>query len=187
MSLLRSLIRKFWNGEDDEEDVDASHGILIKPDGTWEVAKSPKPKKATINPPNIIRPSSFIPGKDFSYYDQPSSSQAVLSFPPAFFPHANELNEKLEKCVELDIISSCVHKQTNNNVYILSIELPCGNNVTEAMNKFTAFVKAMKDVYDLNPIQQERINSVVSQQNYYLVVFEYDPKKYVFDKPKKDE
>jgi len=185
MCLFRSLIRKFWSKRE-EVDFNNSHGILIKPDGTWEVTKSPKKPAPTFNPPTIIRPGvPMIPGKDFHYYNQTPQVE-VLSAPPEYFPHAKELSTKLDKCVELDIISSCTHKKTPNNTYILSIELPCTENHSDTMKRFTSFVKAMKDVYELEPIQQERINSVVSHQNYYLVVFEYDPKKYIFDKPKED-
>lgn len=184
MCLFRSLIRKFWNKQKDDLDVSTTSGILIKPDGTWEVTKSPKKAAPPVNPPTIIRPPpAMVPGKDYHYYDQ-SPRIETLAFPPDYFPYAKELHEKLEKCLELEIVSSCVHKQTNNNVYILSIEVPCSENQTETMKRFSAFVKAMKDMYQLNPVQQERINSVVSHQNYYLVVFEYDPKKFVFDKPK---
>lgn len=182
MGLLRSLINKFWNKQvDDEIDFKGTQGILIKPDGTWTVAKPPT-KTPPTNPPKIIKmPSAPPPGKDYLYYSA-NSDLEDLSFPPDYFPYAKDLYDKLEQCVDMDIVSSCTHKQTHNSVYILSVQLPCGDNHTDSMKKFKMFIRAMEETYKLTAIQQERQNSSTCSDKYYLVIFEYDPRKFLITK-----
>lgn len=187
MALFRSLINKFWNKKKSEDvDFKGSHGILIKPDGTWSI--STPPKAPAYNPPKIIRQPQqpIVPGKDYLLYDTDSSLE-VLSFPPDYFPHAKELYGKLEKCIDMDVITSCIHKQTQNSVYILTVELPCGENHAENIRKFKAFVSAMESTYKLTAVQQERINSTTCADKFYLVVFEYDPRKFFIPKVKDDK
>lgn len=185
MGLFRSLIQKFWNRASPEKiDTKTCEGILIKPDGTWVIQKKPN-QTPPYNPPNIIKMPP-IPGKDYNFYDT-NTDLELLNFPPSYFPNGKELFTKLEACIDLDVISSCTHKQTQNNVYILSIEVPCGENQGESISRFNQFVKAMEKTYKLKPIQQERINSTTSSEKYFLVVFEYDPRQFTFQKLNGDE
>jgi hypothetical protein len=194
MSLFRSLIKKFWSKTDeDSTNFNTSQGILIKPDGTWSMSPSAN-KKPPVNPPNIIKmppAQNFVPGKDYLYYDQDPIIEE-LAFPPDYFPHAKELYGKLEKCLELEVVSSCAHKQTRNNVYILRVELPCRDvpgicSHIDNMKRFKTFVKAMEETYKLTAIQQERINSTTCADKYYLVIFEYDPRKFYINSKMKKE
>lgn len=188
MSLFRTLINKFWNKQkSDGIDFKGNHGILIKPDGTWSISQQPT-KPPPHNPPNIIKKptNTFVPGKDYMFYDT-NTELEVLAFPPDYFPHAKELYNKLEKCMELDVVSSCIHKQTPNSVYILSVELPCEDNHTDSMRKFKTFIQAMEQSYKLTAIQQERINSMTCSEKYYLVIFEYDPRKFLITKIRDDK
>ena len=189
MSLFRSLINKFWNKQKSKDiDFKGNHGILIKPDGTWSIS-NPAPKQPIYNPPNIIKRAPagpIIPGKDYMFYDT-NSDLEILAFPPDYFPHAKELYNKLEKCLELDVVSSCTHKQSSNSVYILCVELPCGDNHTDSMSRFKSFIRAMEQSYNLTTVQQERINSITCADKYYLVIFEYDPRKFFVTKLKDDK
>lgn len=178
MSILRSLFGWFFGETETDDPVDFkdSQGILIRPDGSWVVAPKQQPAKSTQTTP--VRPIVGPPiiGKDIDWFSIDSSRLDVIDFPPDYFPHAHELNSKLEQCLELDIISNCVHKQSQNNIYILTIELPCTSDHSVNMRKFKQFIKAMEELYKFKTIQQERINSRVSSDQTYLVVFEYDPK-----------
>lgn len=170
-------------------DFKKSQGILIRPDGSWVVVgdqkdNTPKPHPYAPPKPTVISTKPPIPGKDFNWYKkQESEAQLdVLDMPPDYFPFGTDLHTKLEQCIEKDIILSCVHKQTENKVYILSIELPCSPDQTENMKRFKMFIRAMEDKYKFKTVQQERINSSTCNDQQYLVVFEYDPKLFILKK-----
>jgi hypothetical protein len=180
MPILRYLYERFFRTKSKEPlDLNKSQGILIRPDGSWIVAPHNTPQVqhhpyAPQNPYGAGLPP--VLGKDLNWLSQDSNRLDVLNFPPTYFPHAQELYSKLEQCLDRDIITSCVHKQTQNNIYILAIELPCGPDHCENMRRFKQFIKAMEEMYDFKVIQQERINSSVCNEQSYSVVFEYDPK-----------
>ena len=186
MSILRSLFGWFF-GEtksDDPIDFKNSQGTLIRPDGSWIVApKQQNVSKTVPLPPRPIAPPPIL-GKDFDWFSVDAGRLDVIDFPPDYFPHAKELNSKLEQCLELDIITTCVHKQSQNSVYILAIELPCTSDQSVNMRKFKQFIRAMEDLYRFKTIQQERINSTTCSEQTYLVVFEYDPKVDILKKLK---
>lgn len=178
MKILRFLFDWFFDRDDPDDGVDFknSQGILIRPDGSWVIAPQQKPAQA--QPP--VRPMINTPpiiGKDMNWSTRNEPRLDVIDFPPDYFPHAKELHSKLEQCLELDIISSCVHKQSQNSVYILAIELPCTTDHSQNMVKFKQFIRAMEELYRFKTVQQERIYSTVCDQKSYLVVFEYDPRQ----------
>lgn len=191
MGILRRLFGVFKRHDNIPLDFKKSQGILIRPDGSWIVTSSnvnepPKPAASPYAPPpippKVVRASTIPAGKDYGWFDTDSSELNTINFPPDYFPQASELYSKLEQCLELDIITSCIHKETKNNVYILAIELPCTKDHTENAKKFKLFVKAMEEMYKFKTIQQERINSRTCDDQYYLVVFEYDPKSFILKK-----
>ena len=191
MGLLRSLFRKIFYRTKlgGELDFKNSQGILIRPDGSWIIAaKDPPQKKPQSKPqPNsnpfagIVSPTPVL-GKDLNWSTEDEPLLDILNFPPDYFPHAKELYSKLEQCLELDIITSCCHKQTKNNIYILVIELPCSTDQTKNMKRFKQFIKAMEEMYEFKTIQQQRINSITCNDQSYMVVFEYDPKNDILKK-----
>lgn len=194
MGLLRRLFGRFRQQKN--INLNNSQGILIRPDGSWVIApakeEKPKPKSpvSPYAPPTIIKSTSFIPGKDFNWLDSDTAQLQTIDAPPDYFPHGSELYSKLEQCLDLDIITSCVHKETDSSVYILAIELPCSKDHSENMKKFKLFIRAMEELYKFKTVQQERINSKTCNQQHYLVVFEYDPKCFILKKltgDKKDD
>lgn len=186
MKILRSIFGWFFGGTESDEPVDfnKSQGILIRPDGSWIVA--PKQNKpAQVAPP--VRPIASPPpiiGKDLNWFSFDETRLDVIDFPPDYFPHARELNSKLEQCLDLDIITSCTHKQSQNSVYILVIELPCESDASQNMRRFKQFIRAMEETYKFKTIQQERVTSRTCSGETYLVVFEYDPKGDILKKLK---
>lgn len=163
-------------------DFQNSPGIIIRPNGTWVVASkhnlsqmSQKPTQQVVKKPIAISAPPII-GKDLDWSTTEECTLDVLTFPPDYFPHAKELHSKLDQCVDLDIITSYQHKQSQNNVYMLFVELPCTQDAAQNMKKFKQFIKAMEDLYRFKTIQQEKINSLTCSDQSYLVVFEYDPK-----------
>lgn len=190
MGLLRSLLKRLFRTKSNEPlDLDKSQGILIRPDGSWIVAptNSQQIQHHPYSPQNPY--GSGLPpviGKDLNWLNTDSSRLDVLNFPPSYFPHARELYSKLEQCLDRDIITSCIHKQTQHNIYILAIELPCGPDHSENMRRFKHFIKAMEEMYKFKTVQQERINSSVCNEQTYSVVFEYDPKGDMLKKIKGD-
>ena len=185
MGFIRYLLEKFGSRKDKGPiNFKNSQGILIRPDGSWVVSNGQQNQVSPYAPPKII---ANIPPPPKARWWEDNPSITKLSFPPDYFPQAQELFSKLEQCIELDIIESCAHTQTENNVYILSIELPCQKDHAENMRKFKMFIKAMEEAYKFKTVQQERLNSVTSNKQHYLVVFEYDPKMHVLKKLKVDE
>ena len=193
--MLGYFFKKFFAREKQitAEDLKKTQGILIRPDGSWVVVDNdnptaPKPHPYSPPPKNTITAIPNIPGKDFNWYkkDPQDIQNSVLAFPPSYFPFANELHNKLEQCIDLDIINSCVHKETQNSVYLLTIELPCLSEHSENMKRFKTFIRAMEDKYNFKTIQQERINNSTCSESQYLVVFEYDPKLHILKKLKED-
>jgi hypothetical protein len=181
-----SWLKKLWKGNP-PVDFRNSQGILIRPDGSWVVASKPQaPPTATTNHPYAPPAPKVLakpPRRDF--FDE--SLLTDLTSPPDFFPQGAELFSKLEQCIQLDIISSCSHKQADGGVYILAIELPFSSNNTENMKRFKLFIKAMEEMYKFKVVQQERINSSTSTEQQYLVVFEYDPRLFILKKLNEDE
>lgn len=82
MCLFRSIINKFWNKNNSNTTINSgqTQNIIIKPNGTWSVAQTPKPP---MNPPTII-PPPVVPGKDYLLYHEPEVE--TVSFPPEFSP-----------------------------------------------------------------------------------------------------
>ena len=194
--MFRYLLDKFFRKEKKNipNDFKNSQGILIRPDGSWVVVDNEKPSPIKHHPyapsrPHIIHTGPPIPGKDINWYKQPEKDPHtdILDFPPEYFPYRRDLHTKLEQCIEKDIIVSCVHKQTENKVYILSVELPCSQDQNENMKRFKLFIRAMEDQYKFKTIQQERLNSSTCNDQQYLVVFEYDPKLFIMKKIKQGE
>jgi len=179
MGILRYLFQKFFDRTEEPVDFKNSQGILIRPDGSWVVADSKKKNDSSYAPPKIIT-NIPPPPKAGWWKDNPEITE--LPSPPEYFPQGPELFSKLEQCLHMDIIDSCVHTQTQNNVYILTIELPCQKDHAENMRRFKMFIRAMEEVYKFKTVQQERLNSVTSNEQHYLVVFEYDPKMHVLKK-----
>jgi hypothetical protein len=184
MGILGSLLKRFFRKEP-SLDLKEGQGIVLRPDGSWIVAPEKRPPPITsFAPPKIITQMPSIPRARW-WEDIPNATS--LNSPPDYFPHGHELFSKLEQCLDMDIIDSCSHIQTENNVYLLRIELPCDKNSVENMRRFKMFIKAMEEVYHFKTIQQERLNSTTSCNQHYLVVFEYDPKRFILKKVKDTE
>ena len=186
--------RIFRRAKKIQADFKSCQGILIRPDGSWIVIDKNKEN-------NEIKQHPYAPPTGYKQHTptglaHPTLGKAInwlapanadhklenLSAPPSYFPQSKELYSKLEQCLDLDIISSCVHKQSDQNTYILSIELPCLDAPQDNMKRFKIFIKTMEDLYKFKTIQQERINSSTCNEQYYLVVFEYDPKQFILKK-----
>lgn len=187
MRILRSLFNALFGRTKSNGLLDSknSQGILIKPDGSWTFAspqQSVKPHPYAPPNPGVGLPP--ILGKDLNWFSTDDIRLDVLTFPPSYFPHAQELYSKLEQCLDRDIITSCIHKQTQNEVYILVIELPCTTDHSDNMRRFKQFIKAMEEMYSFKTVQQQRINSSVCNEQTYSVVFEYDPKNHIMKKLK---
>lgn len=178
-----SWLKKLWKGSP-PLDFRNAQGIIIRPDGSWIVANKPPPapQPAQAHPHAANAPKVISAPKPRRNFFDEEVGLTTLNEPPEFFPQASELYSKLDQCVQLDIISSCSHKQAENGVYILAIELPCGPNNVENMKRFKLFIKAMEEMYRFKVVQQERINSSTCADQHYLVVFEYDPKLFILKK-----
>lgn len=188
MRILRSIFKAIFGGTKSNVPLDLknSQGILIRPDGSWIFApqQQQQVKPHPYAPPTAPGGLPPVIGKDIDWLSTDNSRLDILNFPPSYFPHARELYSKLEQCIDRDIITTCVHKQTQNNVYILYVELPCTSDHSDNMRRFKQFIKAMEEMYRFKTVQQERINSSVCDEKTYVVVFEYDPKNDLLKKLK---
>jgi hypothetical protein len=155
--------------------------LILKPDGSWEVSTANKIIQAHSNDllnSNLNKtPVKFPPPPSFSPYYRKQQQQDPIGevlTPPNFFPKKQELTEKLDKCLDMGLITSCVHIITEKNTYILKIEIPA-DDVEKTAPQIKLFTKAMEDNYTFKTIQQEKVLSKVSDSRYFLVCFEFDP------------
>lgn len=179
-----SHIADFFRDDTEKPIFKRNTYLVIRPDGTWVVDHS---RSQQPNAPNIIKKPNTPPNTYYSYAPpMPASVWSVLDDvgevlePPDFFPHKEKLNQKLNQCLELNVIASCIHTKTKNGTYLLQIEVPCCDDYAASYNQFKVFVKAMENQYEFKTIQQERILSKISNDTSHLVVFEYDPRKKLF-------
>lgn len=155
--------------EKDTEILPKDRVIVLRSDGTWVVSTNKVVKKTKIPAPNLpVFPTSW------HIHDQDEAGE-ILN-PPDFFPKKNELQDKLNQCMDAGVISSCTHTRTPNNIYILQVEIPCSDDYNQSCSQFRVFVKAMEVTYDFRSVQQERLISRISNQKIHRVIFEYDPK-----------
>ena len=162
--------------KDDKPIFQKNTHIVIRPNGTWVL------KTETKQPKVIKQPT---PTQNTSYYyknvDWFSTEEAgEILAPPDFFPHKSELSVKLNECLEHNVINSCQHTKTKNGTYVLRIELPCNDESLNAYSQFKLFAKAMESQYNFTTISTERILSKISNDHFYVIIFEYDPRKSIF-------
>jgi len=152
----------------------ASRNMALGANGGWmdPAVKTPQPNP--ISKPLVTPLSSY----DTPWWNSDlENNSEILNSPPTYFPHGNQLNIKLEQCLDIGIISACIHKSTGGRIYHLDIELPCTKDISQDMGRFNLFIKAMEEQYSLALIQQERVVKDTCYGTYYRVVFEYDPNK----------
>lgn len=173
-----SHVADFFKEDDERPIFKRNTHLIIRPDGSWVLDKQPTQPTT----PKIIKAPPLPP----TYYNTPSSAWSVwdeigeVLEPPDFFPHKTELTKKLKQCLDLNVVSSCVHTKTKNGTYLLQVEVPCTDDYSASFTQFKLFVKAMEKQYEFVAIQQDRVLSKVSNENSHLVVFEYDPRKKLF-------
>jgi len=143
--------------------------IILRSDGTWIVSTKKAPKSCAPSSPNL-------PVFPTSWYSHDQDDVGEILTPPDFFPKKNQLQDKLNQCIDAGVISSCTHTRTPNNIYILQVEIPCSDNYEQSCSQFKVFVKAMETTYEFRSIQQEKIISRTSNQKIHRVIFEYDPR-----------
>lgn len=179
--MLRKVFDFFSHVADFFRDGDApifkkNTHLILRPDGTWVLDQ--KSSGATKSPKIIKQPTNsyYTPSISWSVLDEVGE---ILS-PPDFFPHKDKLTDKLNKCLDMDVISSCVHIRTDKGTYILQVEVPCSEDYASSYTQFKTFVRAMEKHYEFKTIQEERILSKVTDGHTHFVVFEYDPRSKLF-------
>lgn len=101
----------------------------------------------------------------------------VVEKPPHFYPHKDELHLKLEQCLDLGIITSCIHK-SSGRAYLLDIELPGTNDRPKDLEKIKLFIRVMEKQYKLVIVQQNAINKLTAPGSFYRTIFEYKEETY---------
>lgn len=149
--------------------------LILRPDGTW-VIKDSKTKQQNT--------TSYYNMPPMPMYNFDSHDEGVLLGPPDEFPQKLELREKLDKCLELGVISSCCHKSIQHGVYLLDIQLPYDSTNANNWNQYKMFVKAMEEKYNFETVREEKIFSKISSEKYYAVSFRFDPRTYFLKKRK---
>ena len=156
--------------------------LVLRPDGSWILddnkSSTPPPVPKTIPTPNVSAWHSYGP------LDPISHVEVELSHPPSLFPFASELESKLSECIIAGVISSCVHTKTGNETYVLTIEIPYSKDKVAESTQLNLFVKAMRDKYQLLLLKRQKQISSVSAESYHMLVFEYDPRKKMFEEQK---
>lgn len=181
MCLIRGakwIYKKLFSEEEKKPLIPKDKMLVLRPDGSWilddnKPAPLPIPKK--VPTPNVSAWHSYGP------IDPISSVDVELEKPPGLFPFAKELEIKLADCMDAGVISSCNHKKTGNETYVLTIEIPYSKDKIVENTQLNLFVRAMKDKYHLSLLKRQRHISAVSCESHHLLIFEYDPRKKLFE------
>ena len=156
-----------------QEEHPATRNMALGANGGW-LSPTQTPPSVVPQKPLVTPLSSY----DTNWWNRDlENSSEVLDTPPTYFPHSKQLNIKLEQCLDIGLITSCVHKSTGGRLYHLDLELPCTKDIAQDMARFNLFIKAMEETYSLALVQQERVAKDTYYGTFYRVVFEYDPNK----------
>lgn len=154
--------------------------VVLRPDGSWILDDKPS---API--PNIISLPKTIPQPNVSpwhsYGPLDPVSDVELQHPPSLFPFAQELENKLAECVSAGVISSCTHTKTGDETYVLAIDIPYSKDKILENTQLNLFIKAMRDKYHLCLLKRHKHVSAISSESYHTLVFQYDPRKKLFE------
>lgn len=140
--------------------------MCLSPDGAWLDTQNQASENST---PDQNTPSHVVVSLR---EDIVGPLFMVVSRPPPFYPHQEDLHFKLEQCLELGIITNCVHK-SSGTVYILDIELPGTGDRGKDLKKLKLFIEVMQKQYKLIIVQQNAINKLTAPGVFYRTVFEY--------------
>lgn len=150
--------------------------LVLRADGSWILDDNKDAPEAKL--PNIPSWSPPVqPVLPLNYNQYAPKSDENLSAPPEFFPHAQELMLKLNECLTAGVVSGCTHLKTKDNIYVLTVEIPCGPNFPLNSTHVTMFIRAMKEKYALDLARKETFSSSISCHKYHTIVFEYDPRR----------
>lgn len=173
--LLKAISCFFDGDEEESECIPKNKFLVLRPDGSWIIDDKNK-----SNLPNPGRP----PIPPISSYAPPPNPcvDVELDAPPIFFPQAEDLKSKLDDCLVAGVVSKCRHIKTKDNVYVLTIDIPYTKTSSIDNTQVTLFIRAMRDKYRLSLASREKVCSTVTCCKHHTLVFEYDPRKILFDK-----
>lgn len=148
--------------------------MSISPSGAWFEPQHPNPPDEHT-PQHPLPPIPTITTNAIdTIWSMPEAGSLymVVSKPPHFYPHRDDLHIKLEQCLDLGIITSCIHK-SSGRAYLLDIELPGTPDRTKDLEKIKLFIKVMEKQYKLIIVQQNAVNKLTAPGCFYRTVFEY--------------
>lgn len=182
MCLIRGakwIYRQFFPDKEKKPLIPSDKFLVLRPDGSWILDDAKKPQ-----PPKVIKtPLPQAPSAWYSYGPlDPIGPDVELKQPPSLFPFAQELENKLNDCIVAGVISSCIHTKTGNETYVLTIEIPIGQDKSIENTQLNLFCKVMLEKYNLSLVKRQKEISAISCHSYHVLVFEYDPRKQLFDK-----
>lgn len=184
MSLLYRIIdvlSSIFCGEEDEKKpfLPKNKMLVLKSDGSWllcDDVSSPEPVLPPLPVP-YSGPVSYAPPLISSRDDE------ELPVAPKIFPHAEQLQNKLDECLAAGVITECTHLQTSSNIYILKVQIPITTTQAQHAAQVKLFIKTMNDKYELKLAHREVFHSTVTSAKHHTIVFEYDAREHLF-KPK---
>jgi hypothetical protein len=172
------IYRQFFPKKEQKPLIPKNKMVILRADGSWILDDNKPPTPKIIPTPNVSAWHSYGP------LDPISHVEVEMRHPPSLFPFAQELENKLSECLVAGVISSCVHTKTGNETYILTIEIPYSKDKVVESTQLNLFVKAMRDKYQLQLLKRQKQVSSVSAESYHMLVFEYDPRKKMFEEKK---
>lgn len=181
MSLLtkvkKALLLPFCKKKKQTSFLPKNKMLVLRADGSWILDDNRDAPEAKL--PNIPSWSQAMPQPvlPLNHNQYAPKSDENLESPPQFFPHAEELVAKLNECLTAGVVSGCTHLKTKDNIYVLTIEIPCGPNLSLNSTHVNMFIRAMKEKYALDLARKETYVSSVSCHKYHTIVFEYDRRK----------
>lgn len=174
--IKRALLLSFCRKKKQQSFLPKNKLLVLRADGSWildDDVSSPEAKLPNV-PSWSHQPQPALP---LNYNQYAPKVDESLDEPPQFFPHAQELTEKLNECATAGVVSGCTHLKTKDGIYVLTIELPRAGADTLNSTHVNLFIRAMKEKYGLDLARKETFSSAVSCHKYYTLVFEYDPRR----------
>lgn len=141
-----------------DKNILKNKSIVLSPDGTWS-----------------LKDNNCFSEKKIKHKDDDQVGKILE--PPSFFSKKRELSMDLNECYIKGFIDSCTHILCENGAYILKLSICPKSSSPENLKRLR---KWMEKGYDFKTIQQDRAICPTTNQNYYTIAFEYDPKKLIF-------
>jgi hypothetical protein len=170
------IYRQFFPERGKKPFIPNNKHLVLRPDGSW-ILDDAKKIQVSNQPPPLPAASAW-----HSYGPLDPIEDQIVNSPPTLFPFAHELDLKLNDCLAAGAIAGVTHTKTQDETYVLTIEIPFAENKSIEATQLGLFIRVMQDKYQLILCKQKKHISAVSSCKHHVLTFKYDPRTQLFDK-----